>query len=396
MATVLDLMRGKPIATALTHGYAYIITTTLTADTWYTVSTNYKGFAGLWLNDEYVGCFIKGKVTFRSSAPLAGCDIVIKVLDTGEPLRWIKLEVGEHVTVWVPAAIDIITLSQIDRTLPYFPEDGVLKVLRFYDRGLSDAEMMQNWNAGYGENYAKTGLVFDGDFVGEGEVLPDKSGEGNDAGIVGGEWLDVTATMPPVPAPLAARVIRIVRQRKDPGQTQIELGNFRPVQSGRIDDIERRVKRTDGRSGVWDRAKAFDMDGRLPASVLDGTIDAVQNQIKAGGGEVLLDEEGFRVLDTDDPETALSKIHGVARDGEAALVLGKRDSPLDAWVERVGMTSDGFQLFGEEIVGGVIRGDILHIGPDTTYQAAEQLTWEPYKDMAWQEIINEGEQSGAS
>lgn len=173
--------------------------------------------------------------------------------------------------------------------------------------------------------------------------------------------------LPDIP-PLAARVIRIERRRKDPGQTKVELGNFRPVQGDRISDIERRVKRTDGRSGVWDRAKAFDMDGRLPASVLDGTIDTVQNQIKAGGGEVLLDEEGFRVLDTDDPETALSKIHGVARDGEAALVLGKRSSPIEPWQERVGMTSEGFRIFGEEIVGGKVKADFVQIGAKTEFE----------------------------
>ena len=163
-------------------------------------------------------------------------------------------------------------------------------------------------------------------------------------------------------SPLAARVIRIMRRRKDPGSTEIELGNFRPVQGERISDIERRVKHADGRSGVWDRSRAINPDGTLPASALDGVIDAVQNQIRAGGGEVVMDDEGFRVLDTGDPETALGKLHAVARDGEAALVLGKRDSPLDPWEERVGMTSAGFQIHAEEVVAGTFTGDRLHIG----------------------------------
>lgn len=137
---------------------------------------------------------------------------------------------------------------------------------------------------------------------------------------------------------------------------------------------------------MWDKAKAFDPEGRLPTGYLEGVINAAQNQIKAGGGEVLLDEEGFRVLDTGDPDTALGKIHMVARDGEAALVLGKRDSPLDAWAERVGMTSDGFRLFGEEIVAGTIRGELLRITPETAYLAAEEYTWEPYAEMTWQEV----------
>ena len=189
-------------------------------------------------------------------------------------------------------------------------------------------------------------------------------------------------------SPLAARVIRIMRRRKDPGSTEIELGNFRPVQGERISDIERRVKHADGRSGVWDRSRVINPDGTLPASALDGVIDAVQNQIRAGGGEVVMDDEGFRVLDTGDPETALGKLHAVARDGEAALVLGKRDSPIDPWEERVRMTSSGFRLHAEEVVAGTFTGDRLHIGPETTYEAVEEFTLERYQDMTLQEIID--------
>lgn len=90
---------------------------------------------------------------------------------------------------WTPAPEDITSLTRIDRTLPYFPADGILKTLRFYNRGLTDEELMQNYTAGQGDGYVKDGLVFDGDFVGEGDVLPDLSGEGNDAGIDGATWV---------------------------------------------------------------------------------------------------------------------------------------------------------------------------------------------------------------
>ena len=184
------------------------------------------------------------------------------------------------------------------------------------------------------------------------------------------EWVrlgDTCIIRVPDVEPLQARVIRIDRRRKNPGQTGIELGNFRPILSDKLSDIERRQRETAARSAIWDRASAFNPNRTLPTSVLDGVIDAAKNQILAGGGTFRADGDGAWTTDTDDPNTALGAIRQVAFEGKAAIVGGKRNAPIDPWQWRVGFTSDGFRIFGEEVIAGIIRGALLEITSETSF-----------------------------
>lgn len=168
---------------------------------------------------------------------------------------------------------------------------------------------------------------------------------------------------------LEARIIRIDWDLKDESDTKVEQGNFRPASGHNLADLERRQRRIDARSGIYDRAKAFTPGGQLPTSVLDGVIDAARNQLLAGGGTFVANGDGAWTLDTGDPATATGAIRQVAYNGEAALLIGKRATPLDPWEFRVGMTSEGFRLFAEEVVAGRFRADQIFIGPGTDFSS---------------------------
>ncbi len=167
--------------------------------------------------------------------------------------------------------------------------------------------------------------------------------------------------------PLEARVIRIERNRLNPGCTVVELGNFRSVYSDDYASFQSRLSNLDGRAGIWDRAEIIGPDDTLPTTALSGVIDVVENQIKTGGGHVTIDGDGIWITDTDDPVTALSAVRGVSHAGDAAFVLGTRATVLDPWDFRVGLTSDGFKVFGEEIIGGKILTDLVRIEGDTSF-----------------------------
>lgn len=167
--------------------------------------------------------------------------------------------------------------------------------------------------------------------------------------------------------PLAARIIRIDRHRRDPSRTLVELGQFRPTSSAVLSDIRRSLSDFGGRRGVWDRAIGLNPDGTLPTSALDGIIDAVQNQISIGGGSVVADGDGLWVYDSNDPSTSLGAIRMVAYGGEAALAVGSRALITDPWSWRAGITSDGFAVYGEEIVAGTLSTGAVKIEGDTNF-----------------------------
>lgn len=185
------------IKTDISAGYCWFFTSmggVLVANrvTVFNVSSNYTEWKRLsFIEDEEFDRLVLGNSSvFTGMAWIDGVAMINLTAMFGPGNEPSKEECDILFANWIPAPEDITSLTQIDRTLPYFPGDGTLKTLRFYDRGLSDAEMMQNWNAGHGEDYVKDGLVFDGDFVGEGDVLPDISGEGNDAGIEDVDWVE--------------------------------------------------------------------------------------------------------------------------------------------------------------------------------------------------------------
>lgn len=167
--------------------------------------------------------------------------------------------------------------------------------------------------------------------------------------------------------PLAARVIRIQRHRKDASQTRVELGNFRPTSSELMSDIRRSLSDFNGRSGIWDRSRLLNPDGTVPTSALDGIIDAVTNQIGIGGGSVVADGDGLWVYDSATPATSLGAIRMVAYGGEAALAVGSRALITDPWTWRAGITSDGFSVFGDEIVSGTLKTSLVKIEGDTKF-----------------------------
>jgi len=195
--------------------------------------------------------------------------------------------------------------------------------------------------------------------------------------------------------PMEARVIKVERHRKQAENTRVELGNYRPAAGGTIAELMQMRSLLSGRQGIWD----FGRFGPVVTSRLDGVINAVTNQIKAGGGTVWIDGDGLWIFDDDTtPDNATAAIRGVASGGEAAFALGKRDSNLDPWNWRTGLTTDGFRIFGEEVISGTVDTTLVRIAGQYYVTTANVMasfditTWEDYSDktMEWM-IANTGD-----
>ena len=83
-------------------------------------------------------------------------DIIIVDITGGTFIEfaYAKLEKGSQATPWTPAPEDITETNIISHTTP-FVENNTIHTLRFYNRALTDEEIMQNYQG----NYTKDGLI---------------------------------------------------------------------------------------------------------------------------------------------------------------------------------------------------------------------------------------------
>ena len=113
---------------------------------------------------------------------------------------------------------------------------------------------------------------------------------------------------------VSARVISVTRDLLNPENTNILLGNYSEdltTQTQAQNEINQTVS---DRQGVWDRATAFDpATGRLPTTWLDGIINTLTNEVRAGTGTVTLTEgNGILIVDNPiNPTRALRLLGGI-------------------------------------------------------------------------------------
>ena len=81
-----------------------------------------------------------------------------------------------------------------------------------------------------------------------------------------------------------ARVIEIQRDLLQPENTKITLGNFAPSIVDETIKQEQIRQTVSDRQGVWDRANQFNPDGTLDTEWLNGIIDTLRNEVRAGRG----------------------------------------------------------------------------------------------------------------
>ncbi|OYD08551.1 phage tail protein [Paludifilum halophilum] len=159
-----------------------------------------------------------------------------------------------------------------------------------------------------------------------------------------------------------ARVIEIERNLLRPEDNKVVLGSF--VEPYKVDDKFREVE---------ERVK----DRTVPTSILDGVIDAIQNEIHSGNGTVRSTWEGFINYDKP-PEQGPEKFIKMV-DGK--LMLGK----IVGGEEEVGTFIDGNIVYADLIAAGTmlanrIKGGKMALGGDGVfgelffYDSQERIT----------------------
>lgn len=151
---------------------------------------------------------------------------------------------------------------------------------------------------------------------------------------------------------LEARVIKIVRNLLEENDVKIRLGNYLPDITDRMTETDTYINDMRGKAGIWDRANAFNQDGTLSATYLDGLVAALNSQMNARGGYVYISDEGDGIITYDkpldqDPTMAIQILGGAFRIANEKLPNGNWD-----WRS----FGDGNGFLADEFIGGILRG----------------------------------------
>jgi phage minor structural protein len=159
---------------------------------------------------------------------------------------------------------------------------------------------------------------------------------------------------------IAARVIEISLNLLSPGDTQVVLGNFMHDITDLAIAQSLINQRVSDRSGVWDRATAFNPDGTLSTEWLEGVIDTLQTEINAGAGTVTITEDNGILITNSatNPTKALRLLGGI-------FAIANSKTPEGDWNWRTFGTGDGFTA--DEINAGRIRTSLIEIFGSTQF-----------------------------
>ena len=112
---------------------------------------------------------------------------------------------------------------------------------------------------------------------------------------------------------------------------------------------------------VWDKSDYINEDGTFPAWSLEGTIDTMRNEIKAGKGTVTVtDDDGIIIVDDKDNPTKALRLLG----GMFAIANEKDDE--GEWLWRT--FGDGSGFTADLLTSGRIRTNLIQIGSGTTFE----------------------------
>ena len=167
------------------------------------------------------------------------------------------------------------------------------------------------------------------------------------------------------PLTVNARVIELTRYLDEPERAEVKLGNFfKDIKDeiARVYDLEALLN---WRKGIWD---SVDPTGPIATSRLDGIIDALQNQVRAGTGSVTItDSEGILIVDDEaNPTKAMRLLGGIL------AIANSKDGVTGDWNWRTFGTGDGFTA--DLINVGTLTADRIAIGAGTTYEAGYDPT----------------------
>lgn len=166
---------------------------------------------------------------------------------------------------------------------------------------------------------------------------------------------------------ILAEIIRVEKNPDDPSDKVIEMGNFLPIQSKRLAEIEKDVSLQQARAGIYERAAAITPDGKVPTSILSGVIDAIQNEVHSAKGFVYHTDEGILILngDRDATDPNLQATNAMLLSGGAFYLANSRNED-GSWNWRTFGDGEGF--IATELISGSIKTDLIEIFGNTHFK----------------------------
>src|SRR5690606_9043131 len=153
---------------------------------------------------------------------------------------------------------------------------------------------------------------------------------------------------------IKARVVEIQRDRLYPENSRVILGNFIDLFSDRdeIDSIKDRSRSWDGALKPGDPAKT---------SWLEGIIDALQNEIRAGAGKIRSTQDGILQLNQPPDQNPTKAI--VMNEDIIAVsnerVPGEDPATPAGWIFRNAVTGDG--IIADVITAGTLNASLVNV-----------------------------------
>jgi phage minor structural protein len=153
---------------------------------------------------------------------------------------------------------------------------------------------------------------------------------------------------------VAARVIEIRRDLTKPENTRLTLGNFAKTMADESLQTKATLQTVRDHQGVWD-AGGTPFAGPVPTSWLEGTINTLQNEVRAGRGTVTLTEHNGIII-TDHPTSPTKALRLL---GGIFAIANSIDPASGMWNWRTFGSGDGFTA--DAINAGRIRTDLVQI-----------------------------------
>ncbi|QGG47658.1 phage tail spike protein [Heliorestis convoluta] len=157
-----------------------------------------------------------------------------------------------------------------------------------------------------------------------------------------------------------ARIIEIRRYKNEPEKAEVRLGNFLPIFTDQMTEMNRWRSKVANKEVFWDNK----MDkGNVKTDWLEGVINALQNEVRAGSGTVkITEQDGILITDKEENPTRALRLLG----GILAIANSKNDATGE-WNWRTFGSGDGFTA--DLINTGKIRSNQIEVGFDTTFQS---------------------------
>lgn len=155
---------------------------------------------------------------------------------------------------------------------------------------------------------------------------------------------------------IAARIVEYEYNPIEKRNSKVILSNFQDDISTYNVEIRKTVNEVKNYKDIWNRAKAINSNNTISTSILEGTIDAANNDLKAGLGTVrVTDNNGILILNNQDEQLATNALRLLG----GTLAISNEKDQSGNWIWRTFGTGDGF--VADEIISGTIWTNLISI-----------------------------------